>query len=923
VVTPRLVTALPPVPELLRPLLGPGPRAAQLFYGGVAVLALLLLLALWLMFGRGPRRRRKFHRAQLLLQQGAWKEALALARELQERRRQSAAWQSRLRNLEGECHRAASQAALAAKDYETALAHGLRAAPLLNRAETEARAAVIETMLAEVRGLFATTSGSNTDTVHQLIGRVLLIQADCPEASFWQGLCHVREDKTELALASLQTARGDKTEAAGAAFLDPLLYLGALLLREGQPREALRYLTEANRLDRNCPLVTWQLSTAMLTAGGDAQIAVRALQRALGPQGVLLWASNPQRLWVEAFPEARSFVRRLAAAHPYTCPLWGSDLQLILRQGKTALAQGLYRLGKFQEAADLFDQLVKESAPSRLVLRGLGLALARLEHYDEAFTHLRTAHDLEEPKDRVTAGYLALCGARARPLRPEDKGKNVAWALRLVTRFTAPGDAEWAGLVSTLFAEARALGQPLALEDQLYLCEHLLSVNASDAEAAAGYHELAATFPDSLRPEYAWLYCRAAQQHGVTGPHALELFARTFRDATDARAFFERQHWDFDEMEFAYLERAAVQQPGEFPPALGPDYPAHGQQMLHERSVRLEQSNQPEAALAAAEVWLKLAPQSAAAHDRLAYLNYQRGERNRAIDLLSGWQALEPTNPWPLLRQAVIHQQRGDAPACGAAIHRALDLAQDSKLRAGIAFLGARLALKNGTGHPAEARDAAQELLAECLNADPNHVEALWCLAAVRTLAGDQEGLAEQAATMHHPEVAAGRFHLLAAVCHLAAGDYGAVMDACQRAAAEPALAIESAYLMGWAYLYREDAGSAALALRRVAETANSPSAAHAQALLGGLRFHQGAYDEAVQWWKALDPQKRAAWKFAEPLHKTVFLSALEAFQAGQYEQAADKLREAGKLGLRDRRLGPLLTLTLVKAGQRLLYQEA
>ena len=41
------------------------------------------------------------------------------------------------------------------------------------------------------------------------------------------------------------------------------------------------------------------------------------------------------------------------------------------------------------------------------------------------------------------------------------------------------------------------------------------------------------------------------------------------------------------------------------------------------------------------------------------------------------------------------------------------------------------------------------------------------------------------------------------------------------------------------------------------------------------------------------------------------------------YEQAADRFREAGKLGLRDKRLGPLLTLALVKAGQRLLFEKA
>ena len=42
--------------------------------------------------------------------------------------------------------------------------------------------------------------------------------------------------------------------------------------------------------------------------------------------------------------------------------------------------------------------------------------------------------------------------------------------------------------------------------------------------------------------------------------------------------------------------------------------------------------------------------------------------------------------------------------------------------------------------------------------------------------------------------------------------------------------------------------------------------------------------------------------------------------QDGRFEDAAAKFREAGKLGLRERSLGPLLTLALFKAGQRLLY---
>ncbi len=780
----------------------------------------------------------------------------------------------------------------------------------------QARHGVIEAMLAEARRLFSASSGRNTEAVHKHLGRLLTIQPDCLEANFWQGLCHLRDGNTEPALEALRKTRGEDGSASDTVFLDPLLYLGALLLRGGEPKEALRYLTEANRLDQKCPLVTWQLSTAMLAAGGDAQVAVRALQKALSPQGLLLWASHPQRLWVEAFPENRSYVRRLAAQHPYSCPLWGSDLQIILSQGQATLAEGLYRLGKFQEAADLFDQVARRSAPSRVVLRGLGLAFARLGRYDEAFTHLRTAHDLEEPKDRWTTGYLALCGARAKPLRPEDKEKNVAWAIRLVTRFTAPGDTEWADLISKLFTEARTAGLPVSQEDQLYLCEHLLSVQATDAAAAEAYHHLAATFPDAFRAEYAWLYCRAAQQHGHSGPHTLELFARTFREQEAARAFFAERQWDFDEMEFAYLQSAAQRQPGSFPAALGLDYPAHGEKMLEARSLHMEQADRMEDARLAAQVWLMLAPRSSAAHDRLAYLSYHAGDPDRAVDLLAGWERLESANPWPVVRQALICYERGDSARGSAAIRRALSLTE-GRSHAAIAFLGARLALKNAA--PGD-QESALELLAECLKFDPQHSEAQWCLATVRLRAGDLAALAAQAPFMKQ----AGsnpRYDLVAAICHLAAGDSSAVMDACQRAAEDPALATECAYVMGWAALLRKDPGTAALTLRRVAESKDSPCAVHARALLGNIRFNQGDYEEAIQWWTALDAPQRAAWNLTGPLQQVVLLSALKAMEAGQFEQAAEKIRDAGKLGLRDRRLGPLLTRVLVQAGQKLLYQ--
>src|SRR5262249_3873981 len=140
------------------------------------------------------------------------------------------------------------------------------------------------------------------------------------------------------------------TATTTTAVIDPPLYIGALLLVKGQAKEALRYLTEANRMDANCPFVSVLLGSAIITAGGDHGVAVRALQRALGPKGLAQWDGNPQRAWVEALPEGRSYIRKLAEQHPFICPLWGGDLSFLQRQGNLALAQGLYKVATYQEA---------------------------------------------------------------------------------------------------------------------------------------------------------------------------------------------------------------------------------------------------------------------------------------------------------------------------------------------------------------------------------------------------------------------------------------------------------------------------------------------------------------------------------------------------------------------------------------------
>src|SRR5262245_23075252 len=248
------------VPEFLKPWLGASPETALLFHGVVAAVALLLLLGVWLLLGQGPRRRRAWRHAQKLLKQGDWNEALRLVREQQQRGPHSATWQNRLNTLEGDCLHAAAATALQQHNFEDALGHALRSAQLLNQKEDDARAWVLEAMLAEVRRLFATSSGKDTQAVHDLIGRALILQADCPEAYFWKALCHLREGEAEQSAETLQRAR-----SAG-GFIAPPLYLGAQMLQQGRTAEALRTLSEASRLDANCPIVTLQLGVAMIAA---------------------------------------------------------------------------------------------------------------------------------------------------------------------------------------------------------------------------------------------------------------------------------------------------------------------------------------------------------------------------------------------------------------------------------------------------------------------------------------------------------------------------------------------------------------------------------------------------------------------------------------------------------------------------------
>jgi tetratricopeptide (TPR) repeat protein len=914
---------------------------AFLVYVGVVLILGIVAGSCWLVYGRGPRRRRSYRRILKLMNENAWAQALEEVQWLQSLGLLSPLWQSRIRQAEGECRRLAGLAALTEKRFTEGLDSLLKSARLLDQDEAQCRTRVAEEMLEEIRRLFVAMSpnpfqakiakknpdpsnGHADESLPDLIRQLLSLQSPCPEASFWLGLWHVQQNRIDLALPALEDSRA----AAGETIFDPSFYLGTLLLREGRIPEALRHLADANRMAPECPLVPWQLGMAMVAEGDKDSLAVRPLQKALGLQGLAAWLRSPFRLWHEALPDrGHSYVRRLAEKYPFVCPVLGADVGPMIRQGQIALAQAQYRLGNFAEAVNLYEAVLQESPPTLPILRGLGLSLARLERYDDAFKHLRVAYELEQSQDpkganALTVGYLALCGAKGRPSQPQDKLKNVLWAIRSLAGFDRKGDPEWARINSVVFAEARFSNLSAPIEDQVRLCDLLASVDATDSEAAAAYHQLAVSSREALKPEHAWLYCRALQQHGLENPRDLEICRRAFADESAMHSFFEKRGWNLEEVEYLFMARCATAGASADAVSALPDpLRKKAEPFLLARCQRLEQAGQAAEALAAAEVVLPLAPKSAPAYDLLARLNYQAGNLNRASDILAAWHECFPNDFCPLVRKAVVDQKLSQADASLDAVRKALELAR-SRARAEIAVLGGRLALL------ANRANEALTFFQQALSDDPHHRMAWWCASAVRCLLGDRASLTGQLPDQNLAKGTDPSFHYMSAVAYLSAGQFLQSVESARKAIAgflkvrDSIQAAECAYLGGLALVCQQDIPAASVEFQQVVEgPEKSPSADLARAQLANIRFSRGSYEEAIELWKGLQDSKRDEWRLDEVLRRTVFLAAVQALKSHRYEQAAKHLREL-RLGGQDDRSSNLLTYALVQAGRESLQRS-
>src|ERR1051325_4037172 len=181
------------------------PGKFALFSGIVAFFVLLALVVLYLLIGRGPRRRRALRQARKRLAGGDWKAALEQLKRTRAIGSPSASWQKTFDRFEADCLQGAVKAALNDTKFEEALDYGLRAAQINEESETDVRMDIQAAMLRELRRLFS-KQGEN-DAIMDLIVRILRIQAPCREASFWQAMCEIRLGALDVALMHLQVAR--------------------------------------------------------------------------------------------------------------------------------------------------------------------------------------------------------------------------------------------------------------------------------------------------------------------------------------------------------------------------------------------------------------------------------------------------------------------------------------------------------------------------------------------------------------------------------------------------------------------------------------------------------------------------------------------------------------------------------------------
>lgn len=863
----------------------------------VSLLAVAALAAggWWTMVRARSRPERALAAARRLLDRGDWSSALDAARRLEPRVDAGrASWHESRRLFEGDCLVAACDDALRQNQFDDAAARLREAAHLLGFTPEDATHRVVEAMLAEARRISVSSLGA--ENLPALLSRIEQSEPGCAEAAFLRGFHDLRRGNFQAASATFTSVHA----ATRGRPIDAALYLGALLLRDGKPREALRVLGEVNKSAPQCPIVSWQLGAALSATGGDALLTVRALQKAAGPEGFPRYLADPNRMWSETLP-ADSWIRNLARGAAgrkviFLCPLGFSDVKATLTAARRTLAEALVAAHRPDEALPILNEL-QRADDSPALHRSLGAALAMLERYDDALPHLQKAVTLQVPPEPRSAGLLAHCLAKARG----DRSANLRAALDWIVRYPGRGDAEWSRCAGAVLAAAQSAGIPIAPEQIAGLAGDLAAAEAHDPSAAAIFDMLAQRDPSIVPFEGACLYVRAALQHGVRSARDLELFQRAFGDRAKLQWFFETRGWDFAAAERLFLERWSDRFPGSFPEALGTGYAATSEASLLAQSRRLEAEHQLDAAQSAAALAHKLAPTSAAIFDRLAELAYRRERREEAIGWLTRWRTQSPDDPRPWMRLALLHHSGGHIEEADRAAKEALQRSH-GRARSAAAFVGARVSLAAGRS------DRALALLNECLTFEPANPSALIARAALLWQTGDHAELARTAEALSALVAEDPWTHFFTAVGAFAAGRDDLAMARAEHAARPGSEAAAAAFhLKALVHLRQDRLAKARSALQNAVRLPDDSTVDHARALLGQVAWNSGEFADALKSWQSIPPALLKSWQLDDVIPGGAFLAGLQALRAGRQDDAAKWLRAAARLRFHDSRLGPWL----------------
>ena len=592
----------------------------------VVASASALLAGLWLILGPRPRRAPGLRRLARALEQGDWQDGPRRCRAAADGAGVAAGGRTGSASVAGESpparHRRRPQGQAIRRSAATQ-PPGRRS--LLGRRRGRRARQVIDAHAGRgapaVRGRHRTT----TDGVLQLLARVFWpCNRRARRRRSGRACVSIRQGEVEPALAALTSAH----EQAGKHVHRP----GLLPRRRAAPAGPA---AGGPALPRRSQPHRRRLSVRHLADGRVAGRVRRRprpgrprLQRALGPRGLPLWRQRRNGPGSRRFPRAAPTSAGWPRA-PLHLPGPRRRPQRRHPGGAIGLAQAHYRQGSFQEAADLYNKLLQDSPPTLVLLRGLGLSLARLQRYDQAYKHLRTALEQEQPKTRSRPPISLFAGRWAG--RRSRRTSRRTWLGGSPARpLPAAGQRRVGRHLQRRPRRGPVAEVPLSAKGPGAAVQTLAGVQAVDPPAAPPTPTSRSRSPRRSSRFTPGCTSRAASVHGAESERDLDLFARAFRDRRHAEDVLRRAAVELGRRRIHLSERSAARSPAAFPTRSAPDYPPKGEAFLLARSRQEEEAGRKDAALECVEVLLRLAPPSLAGHDRLACLHYRKGDMDRA-----------------------------------------------------------------------------------------------------------------------------------------------------------------------------------------------------------------------------------------------------------------------------------------------------